>query len=176
MAARDQIMCSTAQQLGDKLETFGVFAKLVDGGYVRFSFDDGKSPHRYVGWAAAQARWAELDDLRRAGKLPLVQYLAVRSDDDPDARWSKAPVGARNFFRPTTGRTYKTREHAARAFVKHHPDWEGREGGWLYRNGRAVVQGYWNLGSWLARVNLLLPVGNGRYAIFADAFPKEATS
>lgn len=40
----------------------------------------------WLGWNTAQDEWERLDDLRRAGELPDVKFLEVRSMDDPNYR------------------------------------------------------------------------------------------
>lgn len=46
-----------------------------------------------LSWSDAQDEWKRLDDARRAGNLPNVAYLVVRSEADPDVRWAKAHRG-----------------------------------------------------------------------------------
>lgn len=145
-------------------EQYRVLAKLRDGSYVRYA--DADLNDRF-GWDEAQRIWRELDDARIAGELPLVEFLVVRQADHQ--LFAGAPKGSPLFFRRTTGRVYKTREHAARAFVRSRDNWEGRAGGWIYKNDRPQMQGYWNLGSWLTNRGLLIPIGDGRYAVAKEA-------
>jgi hypothetical protein len=44
---------------------------------------------RWLAWGEAQDEWSRLDDLRRAGELPEVKFLSVRSADDP--QWNMTP-------------------------------------------------------------------------------------
>lgn len=118
-------------------------------------------------WNDAIDKWYELDDARRAGRLPMVKFLEVRSALDPNPERRQAlrtffrPTSWQAVFRPTNGRTYSSRENAARAFVRQNDRYEGRPGGWIYRNGVAIVQGYFNFGKLLQDTGRLVSVVDG---------------
>lgn len=54
-------------------------------------------------------------------------------------------------------KTYKTLEAVARAYGKAHGV-QGRAGGWLYRNGRRLAQGWVNYGYMLVDGGLVTPL------------------
>lgn len=69
------------------IDTHGLFAVTTD--HTKVVLYTGMS------WSTAQAKWLELDDVRRDSKRSLlvdgmlVAYLAVRADNDPD--WQNLP-------------------------------------------------------------------------------------
>lgn len=159
------------------MQTYSVYARYVEGGGI---VRDPSVAGNCVSWDEAQERWRRLDDERIAGRLPLVAWLVVRSDDDP--QWSRYSNGQWSVFTPTTGRVYKGREHAARAFVRHHAAYAAGVGGWIYRlyddgeRAYPLVQGYWRLSGILETERRIVAVPGGGYAIFAAQLsPKEVS-
>lgn len=118
-------------------EMHRVIARTKDGRFVTHS-------SLASDWHTAQRVWNKLDEARRAGKLPLIEYLVVRNCADPDPRWKNAEYSESAlavFFvgrvRPITDRT--------RAFKK----WGlghgyiGKPGGWIYDADRPQAKPYY---------------------------------
>lgn len=126
-----------------------VAAMLDDGTTIRLP--------RYYSWGGAQARWDALDDARRAGLLPGVRYLVVRSANDPDPRW----VGARRAtchdlraIDPRHPKGFASLEAAGRAWGRHAGYSGGTgwgpsgSGGWIFLDGRPQCHGWFRLACW----------------------------
>lgn len=126
--------------------THRVVARTTDGRYVTARALTGLT------YLEAATAWTRLDDARRAGRLPMVDYLVVRSEDDPDPRWARAEADPAPFL---VGRRqgHKARQDARRAFGLAH-GYKGQAGGWIYRaadlereaaggrRARAIAQGW----------------------------------
>lgn len=87
--------------------------------------------------------WQALDDKRRAGLLPQVEYLAVRSLADPDPRWHDAPSRP-NLHVALSGTPRRDRVAAAKEYAAS-VGTHGKQGGWIYTaDGAVIVQGWWS--------------------------------
>lgn len=154
-----------------------VVARLADGREVRC----GGVGHTYNG---ALVRWETVQTAANDGRAPGVDWFAVRSTADP--RWANAPViawTAPELFiaDPDHPKGFTDDTRAAAALGRKHgysgkrdPEATGGfvgragSGGWIYRNGRPVVQGWGVLASRWARQGLIRWV-EGRWYLLEGA-------
>ena len=92
-------------------------------------------------WHQACAAWNKLDAARLAGRLPMVEYLVIRADADPDRRWRTRGEGGQAVHDLVPFLFGRQRGHdsrkggsgdAAKAWGLAH-GFKGQVGGWIYR-------------------------------------------
>jgi hypothetical protein len=156
-----------------------VVARLTDGREVRC----GTGEHTYNG---ALVRWESAQTAVHEGRAPRIDWFAVRSTADP--RWSAAPVmswTAPELFMvdPDHPKGFTDDDRAAAALGRKHgysgkrnPEQAGGfigrqgSGGWIYRNGKPVCQGWGYLASRWTREGKIRRI-DGRWYLLEGAMP-----
>lgn len=142
-----------------------VYARTADGERVRVSDE--------LGWDGAQTLWAELDELRHAGRFPHVRHFEVRSIADP--AYADAPRSSRHAQAVEAGRRgFKGYDTALVVAWKRtqgeltpHGTTQGT-GGWFYwANGRTAAQGRSDLARHRVARELVVEGVDGRFYLVA---------